>query len=146
MRSASARQPRERLAPSASLLKRARTASAAVATIRAGVPVKLVERLAAKLEVPRGQIFALLGVAERTAPRRVAAGVLKPVESDRFYRLDRIVALAQDAIGDAAKARGWMKRSNRALGGETPLEFLDTEAGAQEVENLLQQIKHGLFT
>jgi putative toxin-antitoxin system antitoxin component (TIGR02293 family) len=113
--------------------------------IRNGVPVELVEQLAQTLEIPRGRVFAMLGISERTVARRLIEGALKPIESDRFYRLDRILALAEDAIGDSDKARGWLKHPNIALGGETPFDFLDTEAGMQEVENLLQQIKHGVY-
>ncbi len=117
----------------------------AVALIRSGVSAAVVARFAETMELPKARVFELLGISERNIPRRVAEGTLKPIESDRFYRLARALALAEEAIGDAAKARAWLKRPNRALGGETPFDFLDTEAGAQEVENVLQQIKHGVF-
>lgn len=116
-----------------------------VALIRSGVPTAVVARFAETMALPKARVFELLGVSERNIPRRTAEGTLKPIESDRFYRLSRMLALAEEAIGDAAKARAWLKRPNRALGGETPFDFLDTEAGAQEVENVLQQIKHGVF-
>ncbi|MBW1797126.1 MAG: DUF2384 domain-containing protein, partial [Deltaproteobacteria bacterium] len=34
----------------------------------------------------------------------------------------------------------------RALGGKTPLEYADTEPGAQEVDELLGRIEHGVFS
>jgi putative toxin-antitoxin system antitoxin component (TIGR02293 family) len=145
MRNAATGQLAGRTASTSLLRHSAKQTGGVVSMIRRGVPVALVERLASKLDLPRTKLFALLGVAERTMPRRLSTGLLKPMESDRFYRLDRVVALAEEAIGDAEKAREWLKRPNRTLTGETPFEHLDTEAGAQDVENLLQQIKHGLF-
>jgi putative toxin-antitoxin system antitoxin component (TIGR02293 family) len=145
MRNAARRRLAERTASTSLLKQSAKQTGGVVSMIRRGVPVALVERLASKLDLPKTNVFALLGVAERTMPRRLSSGLLKPIESDRFYRLDRVVALAKEAIGDAEKARKWLKRPNRTLSGETPFEHLDTEAGAQDVENLLQQIKHGLF-
>jgi putative toxin-antitoxin system antitoxin component (TIGR02293 family) len=112
---------------------------------RGGVPVALVDRLTSALAA-ESEGLALLGISERNVPRRASTGRLKPIESDRFYRIAKIVALTEEALGDPAKAREWLRRPNRALGGETPFDFLDTEAGAQEVENLLGQIQHGMFT
>jgi putative toxin-antitoxin system antitoxin component (TIGR02293 family) len=64
-------------------------------------------------------------------------------ESDRIYRLARIVALAKYYIGDAESARRWLKRANRALAGATPLESMDTELGARTVEDVLGRIAYG---
>jgi len=43
-------------------------------------------------------------------------------------------------------ARQWLTRSARALGGEPPLHFADTEPGAREVERLLGRIGHGVLS
>ncbi len=43
-------------------------------------------------------------------------------------------------------AREWLKSPLPALAGKTPLEFADTEPGAQEVEDLLGRIEHGVFS
>ncbi len=64
-------------------------------------------------------------------------------ESDRLYRLARIVALAKYYLGDNQLAMQWLKRPNRALGGKIPLELLDTEPGAKMVENILGRIAYG---
>ena len=64
-------------------------------------------------------------------------------ESDRLYRLARIVALAKHYLGNEEAAHRWLKRPNRALGGRTPLALIDTELGARAVENVLGRIAYG---
>ena len=43
-------------------------------------------------------------------------------------------------------ARKWLKEPSWALGDVTPLQYADTELGAQGVEDLLGRIEHGVFT
>ena len=69
---------------------------------------------------------------------------LPPAESDRLVRMARLVAAAEETIGDRDRAMIWLERPNRALEGETPLSLADTDLGAQGVERLLGQIAHGL--
>ena len=64
-------------------------------------------------------------------------------ESDRLYRLARILVLAKHYLGDDAKAMRWLRRSNRALGGRVPIDALDTEIGARAVEAILGRIAYG---
>ena len=53
------------------------------------------------------------------------------------------IALAKHYFGDGPKATRWLRRPNRALGGSTPLELVDTELGARTVENVLGRIAYG---
>ncbi len=64
-------------------------------------------------------------------------------ESDRLYRLARVLALARESLGDEARATRWLKRTKRALGGVAPIAAIDTELGARQVENLLGRIAYG---
>lgn len=49
-------------------------------------------------------------------------------------------------IGDEEKAVEWLQTPNRALGGERPLDQLDTDVGAREVEDLLGRIAYGVYS
>ena len=84
-----------------------------------------------------------LDLSSRSLQRRRRTGRLARFESDRLYRLARIVALARQSFGEDDVATRWLKRSNRALGGVAPIQALDTEAGAREVENVLGRIAYG---
>ena len=80
----------------------------------------------------------------KTLANRRRSGRLTPGQSDRLLRVARVVARAETTFGDGAKAASWLRRPTRALGGEAPLDLLDTDEGAREVETLLGRIDHGL--
>ena len=79
----------------------------------------------------------------RSLQRRKSQGRLARYESDRLYRLARLVSLAANFLGDRQTAIAWLKRPNRALGGVAPLAIIDTELGARQVENVLGRIGYG---
>lgn len=67
------------------------------------------------------------------------------VQSDRILHA-RIAAHAQEVFEDAETARNWLKRPNKALGGEIPLNLLDTEAGVKQVDEVLGRIEYGIYS
>jgi putative toxin-antitoxin system antitoxin component (TIGR02293 family) len=89
------------------------------------------------------ELAGALDLSTRSLQRRRSGGRLARYESDRLYRLARIVALASDSLGDRARAMRWLKRPNRALGNSAPIAALDTEPGARQVENVLGRIAFG---
>jgi len=89
------------------------------------------------------ELAASLDLSARSLQRRRREGRLARYESDRLYRLARIVALAKHYLGDEAIATRWLKQPNRALGGQTPLASMDTELGARAVENVLGRVAYG---
>jgi len=79
-------------------------------------------------------------------PRRKEARHLNPQESDRLYRVARAVSQADEVLGSIEKARVWLKTPNRALGREIPLDLLDTEIGASQLEEVLLRLNYGIFS
>ncbi len=84
-----------------------------------------------------------LDLSPRSLQRRRRSGRLARYESDRLYRLARIVAIANEYLGSHESAVRWLKRPNRALGGLAPVTAIDTELGARQVENILGRIAYG---
>lgn len=64
-------------------------------------------------------------------------------ESDRAVRLARIQSLAEETFADAGKANLWLRKQLAELGGETPLNVAQTEAGARVIETILGKIAWG---
>ncbi|MUL38989.1 antitoxin Xre/MbcA/ParS toxin-binding domain-containing protein [Gloeocapsopsis dulcis] len=58
----------------------------------------------------------------------------------------RITARAEEVFEDEQVAKNWLKRPNQALGGETPLGLLDTETGAEQVNQVLTRIEYGVYS
>ena len=86
----------------------------------------------------------VLSIPTSTLNRRRKAGRLDRDESERAYRLARLVDRAADVFGSVESGVEWLKRPQFALGGVTPLTYADTEPGAREVENVLGRIEHGV--
>jgi putative toxin-antitoxin system antitoxin component (TIGR02293 family) len=111
--------------------------------IREGFPPAVVEELMRTSGLTLKELSGALDLSPRSLQRRRRSGRLARYESDRLYRLARIVALADEFLGDHEKAIRWLKRPNRALGGISPVAALDTELGARQVENILGRIAYG---
>lgn len=111
--------------------------------IREGFPSAVVEELMRSSGLTLKELSTALDLSPRSLQRRRSSGRLARYESDRLYRLARIVALAREFLGDHEKAIRWLKRPNRALGGISPVAALDTELGARQVENILGRIAYG---
>ena len=115
--------------------------------IRRGVPAASVSVLAEKLRVGNAALSRKLGIPQRTLSRRIStASPLTPAESDRTVRMARIYANAVEMIGDEQKAVEWLNTPNRALGGEKPLDQLDTDTGTRMVEDILGRIAYGVHS
>lgn len=111
--------------------------------IREGFPVAVVEELMQASGLTLKEIAESLDLSPRSLQRRRQTGRLARHESDRLYRLARIIAIAEQFLGDRQRALRWLKRPNRALGGASPIEVLDTEPGARQVEKVLGRIAYG---
>ena len=111
--------------------------------IREGFPSAVVEELMRSSSLTLKELAAALDLSPRSLQRRRRKGRLASFESDRLYRLARVLALANEFIGEHEKAIRWLKRPNRALGGIAPVAALDTELGARQVENILGRTAYG---
>jgi putative toxin-antitoxin system antitoxin component (TIGR02293 family) len=110
--------------------------------IRDGFPHAVLEELMRASGLTLKELADALDLSSRSLQRR-RHGRLAQFESDRLYRLARLLALARENLGDAARATRWLKRANHALGGVAPIAAIDTELGARQVENLLGRIAYG---
>jgi putative toxin-antitoxin system antitoxin component (TIGR02293 family) len=115
--------------------------------VRRGLPASSVKALAERLEVGSTVLSRKLGIPQRTLTRRLShRSRLTAAESDRTVRLARVYASAVEMIGDERKAVAWLQTPNRALGGERPLDQLDTDISAREVEDVLGRIAYGVYS
>lgn len=101
------------------------------------------ERLKALTSISGEELGRVVGIPMRTLARREQ---FKPDESERILRVASVFHRTIEVLGDLEKARRWFATPKRALGGRTPLEFCDTEPGAEEVRDLLGRLEHGVFT
>jgi putative toxin-antitoxin system antitoxin component (TIGR02293 family) len=97
-----------------------------------------------RLGLTIADVARVLGAGERTIIRKEQTHAsLSATESDRAYRLARIADLATELIGDERKAAQWLRTLNTYLGGESPVDMLDTEIGTDLVVESLYAIAYG---
>jgi putative toxin-antitoxin system antitoxin component (TIGR02293 family) len=126
--------------------KRAFTTTAALELVRHGLPYRSLESAVEHCGAQQAEITQVLQIPKRTLLRRKKEDRLLPAESDRLFRLARVVAHAIDVLESEEAAQRWLKKPNRALGGQVPLHLLDTDAGAGQVDDVLTRIDYGVFS
>ena len=122
-----------------------RTLDDLCAEVHKGLPYGAVEALQGSLQVTAGELADALQLPVRTLARRRQEHRLRADESDRVYRLARVWAHAIEVFGSPPRAAEWMRRPNRALRQAAPLSLLDTDIGAEQVDDVLGRIEHGIF-
>src|ERR1700735_562276 len=78
--------------------------------IREGFPPAVVEELMRASGLTLKELAEALDLSPRSLQRRRRSGRLARFESDRLYRLARIVALAEESLGDHGRARLVLQR------------------------------------
>lgn len=117
-----------------------------VRLVRAGLPPSALETAIDHGVLSRREAETLI-IPRRTLAHRKSRGEsLTTDESDKLVRIVRVAALAEETFQDDEKAHGWLRDENRALGGERPIDLLETEGGARLVEQILGRIAHGVFS
>ena len=121
-------------------------AAGMVAIVRQGVKSDIYGWLRQALAVSDSRLSAIIRVSQRTIKRRLGDGRFHPDESERLMRVVKLTERACEVFGDLESAREWLKSPQFALGGEIPLEYADTEPGAQVVEDALGRLEQGIPT
>src|ERR1700716_2139261 len=93
--------------------------SMTIESVRAGLSVKWLVKVASELRVPGRTLAEVLNISSRTFDRRLKGGVLSPTESDSLARGARLLDRATEIFGSVEKGRGWMSTPLAALEGET---------------------------
>ena len=114
--------------------------------VKAGLPYASLEALISKFGLARDEAATALHLPHRTIARRKKEQRLQADESDRVLRLAQVSALAVATLGNEEKAALWLRRPNRALGNQPPLELLDNNIGTRQVEEVLGRIAHGTIS
>ncbi|MPZ20335.1 MAG: DUF2384 domain-containing protein [Luteitalea sp.] len=111
-----------------------------------GFDSSAVKALVERLPVSRGTLAKLLNTSEKTLERRlVRHGRLTTAESNALVRVARVVSLAKRLLKTDGGVSRWLSREQPGLAGRVPLDLMRTEAGASEVELLLDRLYHGVL-
>lgn len=120
------------------------TPTARISQVRAGFPADVLTEIPDILKLQKGEVFKVVGLPPSTASKFIREHkLLDQSTSERVDRLADVFALASDTLGDADTAADWLGSSNFALGGERPIDLLDTALGGEQVRRALGNIRYG---
>jgi putative toxin-antitoxin system antitoxin component (TIGR02293 family) len=123
------------------------TAQAVVLKLTHISPATLTRRRASAARQRVARTAASKPAAAKESRKTPAPARLSPEESDRIYRVASIIDSADQLFeGDHEAALRWLKEPSRALGGVTPLDCLETEAGTEMVRDLIGRLEYGVIT
>ena len=111
--------------------------------VHQGIPAEAAEYVLETGTLTKHEFNRLIS-PERTYMRRLKEKKLSFEESDKLIRFARIRAFASSVLGEDKEADAWLREPNIMLHDARPLDMLDSDSGAQLVENLLGRIAHGI--
>jgi len=111
-----------------------------------GLPSKFFDQLVQNLNISAKMLCGIVSINARTLNRRKTEGKFNREESDRIMRIHLLFQFAKKVLGDNQEAASWLNTPQLALNRQIPLELASTEIGSREVEDLLGQIQHGIFS
>ena len=112
--------------------------------VREGLPFAALSAVMQQYGISRDVLCDILHLSPRNFLRRKEQKRLSPDESDRLYRLARVLAHANRVFEDPDESADWIQTPNAALGKQQPLSLLDTDIGVQQVDQVLGRIEHGI--
>jgi putative toxin-antitoxin system antitoxin component (TIGR02293 family) len=113
-------------------------------TVAVGLDIKTLDRLIAA-GFTKQELFELVIPQRTLSHRKGKVARLSRDESDRVVRLARIFTFALEVFGDRDNTWHWLRTPKQLFDDKAPLDLLDTEAGAREVEEELIRIDEGMF-
>jgi putative toxin-antitoxin system antitoxin component (TIGR02293 family) len=112
--------------------------------VREGLPFTALSAVMKQYTIPRDVVCNILHLSPRNFLRRKEQKRLSLDESDRLYRLARVLAHANRVFEDPEESADWIRTPNAALSKQQPLALLDTDIGVQQVDEVLGRIEHGI--
>lgn len=115
-----------------------------VDVIRKGLSKKAMDVLMAHMDISAIEMSRMLHTSDRTMRRYTDDSVLNPEQSERLIELARLFAHGIDVFGSADRFRRWINGPVYSLGGQQPINLMDTSLGISLVNDTLGRIEHGI--
>ncbi len=138
-----ARLPQSELMPTAFEVAEMPT-TRAVKVIRAGLPARAFAGVAEVLHLTVDELAGKLGVSARTIrDQQKKLARLSSENTGKLVRIARIQHQARKIFSTNEAVSGWLSSPAPALEGALPIDLVDTDLGAREVEAVLNGIAYG---
>jgi putative toxin-antitoxin system antitoxin component (TIGR02293 family) len=116
----------------------------AIGRIRQGIGAEILRSASSFFGVSQARIQQITQVSGSTAARLERANArIDAAATERIYRMAAVTRHATDVFENEGAAIAWMRQPNPGLGGNAPLDLMDTEPGAASVRLVLNAIATG---
>jgi putative toxin-antitoxin system antitoxin component (TIGR02293 family) len=111
-----------------------------------GIPKSAIISLASTLHLPLTQMADMLNISYKTLSRKSNNELMDSWVSGHAVEIATVVARGLSVFEDPNKLNRWLRKPNRALGGNVPLELLQSPVGIRLVIQILGRIEEGVFS
>ncbi len=113
--------------------------------IKKRLPMQYFNSICKDIELSKKHLARIIQSSESNLVIRKKEGVFSFSESERLFRIRRVYKKALEVFDDEKEIKKWFKKPCWLLNDVAPIDYLDTEIGSREIENILQHIKIGTF-
>lgn len=117
-----------------------------VSLIRKGFNKGALDAMMAHMDITATDMARIMHTSDRTMRRYTKDTVLNPEQSERLLELARLFAHGLDAFGSRDRLRRWMNGPVQSLGGQKPIDLLDTSVGIGLVNDVIGRIEYGIVS
>lgn len=114
--------------------------------VRSGISKQDLDKLKKDASLDYDSLAKALSVTRATLINKKGREKFNTKVSEAIISLTDIYSYGYEVFDDKEKFNAWMLRSNKALGGKAPNEFLDNQFGRQEVINVIGRIEYGVYS
>ena len=116
-----------------------------VGIIRQGIPYSSIEVISQRLNRPVKSILSIVGMPQTTYNKKKSEhSLLDSRNSELIVLITELIDYGKEVFNnEEEKFQRWLKKTNQALGGNSPESLLDTITGIDEVKFCLNRIEYG---
>jgi len=116
-----------------------------ISMIKEGISKNNLNELKDDYDFDYDTLSKILSVSRATLINKKGDEKFDQNTSERIMHLKDVIDYGESVFEDKNAFNEWLKKSNLALGGKTPLELMDTIYGIEEVKREIGRIEYGVF-
>jgi putative toxin-antitoxin system antitoxin component (TIGR02293 family) len=113
--------------------------------IKKGISKNELKNIKEEINLDYDALSKILSVSRATLLTKKPTQKFDQSTSEKIMLLADIVSYGLNVFEDKERFNDWLKRPNKALGEQSPLEKMDTVYGIQEVKNEIGRIEYGVY-
>jgi putative toxin-antitoxin system antitoxin component (TIGR02293 family) len=113
--------------------------------IKNGISKAFLVRIKDEMELDYNTLAIILSVSRVTLVSKKTDQRFYKATSERILLLADLYSYGLKVFEDKGRLNAWLKQPCKALGGNLPIDIMDTIYGLQEVKNELGRIEYGVY-